>query len=216
MAAGNEGIVRFMSGGTQRRAERFHRGRPIFPAAWKAPCRQKPPYPGGGPSRRSAGAVGVPDENALPGRCRVAIRLLPRDRDRGVLGGGNPGPHGDVSGLVERTDGDEYAGGILQPRLVEPAVVEARQSRDVQRHTPAGGRLGQRRLDNGRFYQAWLKNAAGILVPIGTFNQSGDVTLWSGVPPTQYPTITVTRQQANGNPASSGQRVLIGHAHRTS
>src|SRR5215472_3053314 len=75
---------------------------------------------------------------------------------------------------------------------------------------------GLPRLDNGRFYQAWLKNAAGILVPIGTFNQSGDVTLWSGVPPTQYPTITVTRQQANGNPASSGQRVLIGHAHQTS
>lgn len=75
---------------------------------------------------------------------------------------------------------------------------------------------GLPRLDNGRFYQAWLKNAVGILVPIGTFNQSGDVTLWSGVPPTQYPTITVTRQQANGNPASSGQRVLVGHAHRTS
>lgn len=75
---------------------------------------------------------------------------------------------------------------------------------------------GLPRLDNGRFYQAWLKNAAGILVPIGTFNQSGDITLWSGVPPTQYPTITVTRQQANGNPASSGQRVLVGYAHNTS
>jgi Anti-sigma-K factor rskA len=75
---------------------------------------------------------------------------------------------------------------------------------------------GLPRLDNGRFYQAWLKNAAGVLVPIGTFNQSGDVTLWSGVPPTQYPTITVTRQQANGNQASSGQRVLVGHAHQTS
>jgi Anti-sigma-K factor rskA len=87
--------------------------------------------------------------------------------------------------------------------------------------TTAGWRVtlhvsGLPRLDNGRFYQAWLKNAADILVPIGTFNQSGDVTLWSGVPPTQYPTITVTRQQANGNPASSGQRVLIGHAHSTS
>jgi hypothetical protein len=27
---------------------------------------------------------------------------------------------------------------------------------------------------------------------------------------TQFPTLTVTRQQANGNPASSGQRVLVG------
>jgi hypothetical protein len=74
---------------------------------------------------------------------------------------------------------------------------------------------GLPRLDNGRFYEAWLKNRAGILVPVGTFNQSGDITLWSGVAPTQFPAITVTRQQANGNPASSGQRVLVGLARRT-
>jgi hypothetical protein len=74
---------------------------------------------------------------------------------------------------------------------------------------------GLPRLDNGRFYEAWLKNRAGILVAVGTFNQSGDITLWSGVAPTQFPAITVTRQQANGNPASSGQRVLVGLARRT-
>ena len=69
---------------------------------------------------------------------------------------------------------------------------------------------GLPRLDNGRYYQAWMKNNAGILVPIGTFNQGPNVTLWSGVPPTEFPTITVTEQEANGNPASSGQRVLAG------
>ena len=73
---------------------------------------------------------------------------------------------------------------------------------------------GLPRLDNGQFYQAWLKNQAGILVPIGTFNQPNDVTLWSGVPPTQFPVITVTRQKANGNLNSSGQRVLTGTAQR--
>ena len=72
---------------------------------------------------------------------------------------------------------------------------------------------GLPRLDNGQYYQAWLKNKAGILVPIGTFNQPNDVILWSGVAPTTFPTVTVTRQQANGNPASSGQRVLTGTAH---
>jgi hypothetical protein len=87
--------------------------------------------------------------------------------------------------------------------------------------TTAGWRItlhasGLPRLDNGQFYEAWLKNAAGILVPIGTFNQPDDITLWSGVAPTGYPTITVTRQRADGNPASSGQRVLVGLAHRTS
>jgi hypothetical protein len=65
-------------------------------------------------------------------------------------------------------------------------------------------------IQNGRYYQAWLKNAAGILVPVGTFNDSKHVTLWSGVPVTQFRTLTVTEQLANGNPTSSGKRVLIG------
>jgi hypothetical protein len=65
-------------------------------------------------------------------------------------------------------------------------------------------------LNNGRYYQAWLKNSAGILVPIGTFNDAVNVTLWSGAPVTKFRTLTVTRQLANGNPASSGERVLTG------
>jgi hypothetical protein len=67
-------------------------------------------------------------------------------------------------------------------------------------------------LANGRYYQAWLKNSAGILVPIGTFNDAQHVTLWSGAPVTQFRAFSVTRQLANGNPASSGQRVLVGIA----
>jgi hypothetical protein len=65
-------------------------------------------------------------------------------------------------------------------------------------------------LDTGRYYQAWVKNAAGVLVPVGTFNDARNVTLWSGVPVTTFRTLTVTQQQANGNPASSGRRVLVG------
>jgi hypothetical protein len=45
---------------------------------------------------------------------------------------------------------------------------------------------------------------------VGTFNDAAHVTLWAGVPPTAFPTLTITQQQANGNPASSGKRVLIG------
>jgi len=71
-------------------------------------------------------------------------------------------------------------------------------------------------LANGRYYQAWLKNPAGILVPVGTFNDARSVTLWSGVPVTQFRTFTVTEQLANGNPASSGRRVLVGIAHPVS
>ena len=69
---------------------------------------------------------------------------------------------------------------------------------------------GLPRREGKQFYQAWLKNAAGVLVPVGTFNDARDVTLWSGVPVTKFRSLTVTQQVANGNPASSGRRVLTG------
>jgi hypothetical protein len=72
---------------------------------------------------------------------------------------------------------------------------------------------GLPRLAGGRYYEAWLKSAAGVLVPVGTFNDARKVTLWAGVPPTEYPGFTVTRQRAGGSPASSGQRVLTGSVH---
>ena len=72
---------------------------------------------------------------------------------------------------------------------------------------------GLRHLSGGSYYQAWLKNSAGILVPVGTFNDAQKVTLWSGAPVTQFRSFSVTVQQANGNPASSGKRVLVGTAH---
>ena len=68
-------------------------------------------------------------------------------------------------------------------------------------------------MANGRYYQAWLKNSAGILVPVGTFNDAEHVILWSGAPVTQFRSFSVTEQLANGNPASSGRRVLVGTAH---
>jgi hypothetical protein len=72
------------------------------------------------------------------------------------------------------------------------------------------GATGLPRLDGGRFYEAWLRNPAGVLVPVGTFNESRKVTLWAGVPPTDFSTLTVTRERADGDQASSGERVLVG------
>ena len=69
---------------------------------------------------------------------------------------------------------------------------------------------GLPRLDRGRFYEAWLRNSAGVLVPLGTFNEGRDVTLWAGVSPKDFTTLTVTREQANGDQASSGEKVLVG------
>jgi hypothetical protein len=66
------------------------------------------------------------------------------------------------------------------------------------------------RLDEGRYYQAWLKNDEGTTVPVGTFNEGADVVLWAGVTPRDFQTITVTEEQADGNQDSSGVVVLAG------
>jgi hypothetical protein len=81
--------------------------------------------------------------------------------------------------------------------------------------TPSGWRIelhasGLPRLDDGRFYEAWLKNDAGTLVPIGTFNDGRNVTLWAGVSPKDFPTLTVTRERTDGVQDSSGEKVLVG------
>ena len=74
---------------------------------------------------------------------------------------------------------------------------------------------GLPRRTDGEFYEAWLKSDAGLLVPIGTFNEGTDVTLWSGVGPGAFPTLTVTEEVADDNQASSGQVVLIGQANES-
>ena len=69
---------------------------------------------------------------------------------------------------------------------------------------------GLPRLDAGRFYEAWLRDPAGVLVPIGTFNEGRNVILWAGVSPKDFPTLSVTRELADGDQASSGEKVLVG------
>ena len=69
---------------------------------------------------------------------------------------------------------------------------------------------GLPRLDGDRFYEAWLRSASGVLVPIGTFNEGTNVTLWAGVSPKLFKTVTVTRERADGDQTSSGEKVLVG------
>ena len=83
--------------------------------------------------------------------------------------------------------------------------------------TPSGWDIrlhatGLPRREDGEYYQAWLKNDAGLLVPIGSFNDGRDVTLWSGVGPADFPTLTITQEVADGDQASSGLVVLMGVA----
>ncbi len=99
----------------------------------------------------------------------------------------------------------------LGPTLVAPgASGEATLTR-----TASGWRIhldatGLPRLEGDRFYEAWLRGSKGVLVPIGTFNEARNVTLWAGVSPASYKVLTVTRERADGNQASSGEKVLAG------
>jgi hypothetical protein len=83
--------------------------------------------------------------------------------------------------------------------------------------TPSGWDIrlhatGLPRRDAGEFYEAWLKDDTGLLIPIGTFNDGREVTLWAGVPPSTFSTMTITQEVADGDQASSGRVVLVGEA----
>jgi hypothetical protein len=113
-----------------------------------------------------------------------------------VIGSGSPSPR--------------FQAALAPTQLLPGAKGEATLTK-----TSSGWRItlhatGLPRLDGGRFYEAWLRNPAGVLVPIGTFNQGPKVTLWAGVPPTAFTSLTVTRERADGDQRSSGEKVLVG------
>jgi hypothetical protein len=108
------------------------------------------------------------------------------------------------------TSGQRFHAALAATDLVPGASGEATLTK-----TASGWRIeldatGLPRLAGGRFYEAWLRNAAGVLVPIGTFNEGPKVTLWAGVSPKVFTTLTVTREQADGDQTSSGEKVLVG------
>jgi hypothetical protein len=103
----------------------------------------------------------------------------------------------------------------FQAALAPTELVPGANGEATLTKTSSGWRIeldatGLPRLDRGRFYEAWLRNAAGVLVPIGTFNEGRNVRLWAGVSPKTFRTLTVTREQADGDQASSGEKVLVG------
>jgi hypothetical protein len=111
--------------------------------------------------------------------------------------------------------GTGSAGPRFQAALAPTQLLPGATGKATLTKTSSGWRItldttGLPRLDRGRFYEAWLRNPAGVLVPIGTFNQGPKVILWAGVPPTTFTTLTVTREQANGDQQSSGEKVLVG------
>src|SRR5947207_9730002 len=75
------------------------------------------------------------------------------------------------------SSGPQFSMALAPTDLVPGATGKAKLTK-----TSSGWRVeiyatGLPRLDGGQFYQAWLRNGAGVLVPIGTFNEGQDVTL---------------------------------------
>ena len=65
----------------------------------------------------------------------------------------------------------------------------------------------------GTYYEGWMWNDEGDGVSIGTFHLRGggeSVILWSGVGPDDYPSIWVTLEPEDGDPAASELVVLRG------
>ena len=116
-------------------------------------------------------------------------------------------------GAVALSGGSSDAGfrAALAPTSLAPGV----RGEATLTRRPSGWQIelsapGLPRLAGGAFYEAWLRDDAGVLVPIGTFNDGRDVTLWAGVAPTQFTTLSVTRERADGDQSSSGEKVLVG------
>jgi hypothetical protein len=111
--------------------------------------------------------------------------------------------------------GSGSSGTRFQAALGPTPLARGARGQATLTRTSSGWRIhldatGLPRLAGDRFYEAWLRSSSGVLVPIGTFNDGRNVTLWAGVSPASYTVLTVTREQADGNQASSGQKVLAG------
>jgi hypothetical protein len=116
---------------------------------------------------------------------------------------------------LTRDDPVQFAASLSGTELAPDATGDVTMTK-----TPSGWDIrlhatGRPRREDGEFYEAWLKDATGQLVPIGTFNDGREVTLWAGVPPSAFSTMTITQEVADGDQASSGQVVLVGEAEES-
>jgi hypothetical protein len=117
---------------------------------------------------------------------------------------------------VRRSPNPDFRSNLAATALA-PA---ARASADLYR-TDAGFRIeleaeGLPSLSGHAYFEAWLRNPSGTVVPVGTFSSSaGDVTLWSGVSPKEYPTLSVTIETSDDGQLPSRRRVLLGDVRDT-
>ena len=118
---------------------------------------------------------------------RAASRPAPARPDRRRCGRVRAGGR-DRDG---RRPVEHLAPSASTPRSRRPIWRRAPTGEATLTKTSSGWRIeldatGLPRRDGGRFYEAWLQDAAGVLVPIGTFNEGRKVTLWAGVSPKDF------------------------------
>jgi len=164
---------------------------------------------------RSAG-----DEVEAPAGLRARLEAQRSARTvrtprRLALGGVAAAAVAAAAAAVVVIDGSGSHGTSFQAALGSTPLAPGASGEATLTRTTSGWRIhldatGLPRLAGDRFYEAWLRGSEGVLVPIGTFNEARNVTLWAGVSPASYKVLTVTRERADGNQASSGEKVLVG------
>jgi Anti-sigma-K factor rskA, C-terminal len=164
-------------------------------------------------ARSAAAEVKAPDtlRARIPTTERAPRSVMPRRLV--VISAAATGVLAVAIGLAVFNSGS--SGARLHLALAPTELVPGADGRATLTKTSSGWRIeldasGLPRLESGRFYEAWLRDTAGRLVPIGTFNEGRNVTLWAGVSPKDFTTLTVTRERADGDQASSGEKVLVG------
>jgi len=164
-------------------------------------------------ARSAAAEVAAPASLRARIEAQRRVRRVPAPRRLALIGAAATAGLAVAVGLVvfrAGTSGERFHAALAPTDLVPSARGEATLT-----NTSSGWRIeldakGLPRLAGGRFYEVWLRNAVGVLVPVGTFNEGREVTLWAGVSPRDFTTLTVTRERADGDQASSGEKVLIG------
>lgn len=120
-----------------------------------------------------------------------------------------------VVGTTGRTS-DAYDAQLVSTKIAPAAHASAGITRARTGFHVTLDAAGLPTLSQGEYFEAWLKNSAGVGVPIGTFSSGVDrVTLWSGVSPSTFPLMTVTIETIGVGFPSSQRVVLTGvvHAH---
>jgi hypothetical protein len=146
---------------------------------------------------------------------RSPVRAKPKRRNVTAWAVGLVAVAAAAAGLVFIATNDNQSSGEVAFAVQGTDLAPDAHGKVTAVRTESGWRIdldatGLPRADGDHFYQAWLRNADGMLVAIGTFNEGRDVVLWAGVSPRNFPTLTVTLEPNDGNQASSGKRVLAG------